>query len=133
MGIYGVVKLKFVLVKHSVQGMVVSARHMGVPLQHHAPLCFDTYMLSEPAEAQWILRTDPYAPDEEGGEARPDRGCSQRRKHSAAYSAHGGRMCGSYAVCGSQAGAQGDGPVCAGGPARGLACARGDERGRDGR
>ena len=49
--------------------MVVSARHMHMGAPPHP---FDTYMLSDPAEAQWILRTDPYAPDEEGGEARPD-------------------------------------------------------------
>ena len=35
--------------------MVVAACHMGAP-----PQPFDTSMLSEPAEVQWILRTDPY-------------------------------------------------------------------------
>ena len=29
-------------------------------------------MLSEPAEVQWILRTDPYAPEGEDKEVRPD-------------------------------------------------------------
>ena len=44
--------------------MVVAACHMGAP-----PHPFDTRMLSEPAEVQWILRN---APDREGEEVRPD-------------------------------------------------------------
>ena len=47
--------------------MVVAACHMGAP-----PQPFDTSMLSEPAEVQWILRTDPYAPGREGDEPRPE-------------------------------------------------------------
>jgi hypothetical protein len=47
--------------------MVVAACHMGAP-----PRPFDSCMLSEPAEVQWILRTDPYAPDGEDEEVRPD-------------------------------------------------------------
>ena len=47
--------------------MVVAACHMGAP-----PQPFDTSMLSEPAEVQWILRTDPYAPGREGDEPQPE-------------------------------------------------------------
>ena len=54
--------------------MVVAACHMGAP-----PRPFDSCMLSEPAEVQWILRTDPYAPEREGDELRPE-ACSNASK-----------------------------------------------------
>ena len=51
--------------------LVVAASHIGEP-----PQPFDTGMLSEPAEVQWILLTDSYAPERESDE-RPPEACSK--------------------------------------------------------
>lgn len=99
--------------------MVVAASHMGGP-----PQPFDTEMLSEPAEVlQWILRTDPYALERESDELRPSCG----RKLAATRAKHNSRR--AWMRGARRAGSQGDGPVRAGRPARGLAFTRGGANG----
>jgi hypothetical protein len=55
--------------------LVVAASHIGEP-----PQPFDTGMLSEPAEVQWILLTDSYAPERESDERR--KLAAKRAKHN---------------------------------------------------